>query len=52
MCGIVLFRVKASCITSGFYRNDVLQKSNETKVGKVKGKKRVMKMSNFAEYNI
>ena len=26
---VVIFRVKVSCITSGLYRNDVLQKSNE-----------------------
>lgn len=36
---VVIFRVKVSCITSGLYRNDVLQKSNEN-VGGGGGSKR------------
>ena len=58
-CAVVIFRVKVSCITSGFYRNDVLQKSNENVAGErggggggVKGNVEGNKRSNFAQYDI
>ena len=54
-CAVVIFRVKVSCITSGLYRNDVLQKSNENVGGGgggVKGNVEGNKRSNFAKYNI